>query len=199
VTAADFATLLAELVTLAAGVEVDPPLPNPEWTRWDHGGPGIWPAIPYHDERGDRPVPNTVEAAARRIRERLRAAELPRVLGHADWESQNLRWHGTQPWAVHDWDSLAWLPEAAIAGAASGAFGSWAAPTLVPIESSVAFLEAYQEARRPFTAEELQVAWAASLWLALHNARGEALWNQPPVALTAVHEQATERLSRAGA
>ena len=43
------------------------------------------------------------------------------------------------------------------------------------------------------------MAWATSLWLALENARGEALWNQPPVALNAVHEQAAERLRRAGA
>jgi hypothetical protein len=198
-TAVGFATLLAELVTRAAGVEAEPPLPNPEWVRWDHDGPGVWPAIPYHDERGDRPMPDGIEEAARRIRDRLAAASLPRVLGHADWESQNLRWHGDQPWAVHDWDSLAWLPEAAIAGAASGAFGSSAAPTLVPIESSEAFLEAYQRSRRPFTAQELEVAWAASLWLALHNARGEALWDRPPVALAAVREQGAERLRRAGA
>jgi Ser/Thr protein kinase RdoA (MazF antagonist) len=145
-TAAAFAVLLAELVTLAEGVEV--------------GG-----AAP----------------------------------GHADWESQNLRWHGDRPWAVHDWDSLAWLPEAAIAGAACGAFASYAEPTLAPIASSEAFLDAYQRVRRPFTAEELEVAWAASLWPALHNARGEALWDTPPVAITAVREQGAARLARAGA
>jgi hypothetical protein len=41
------------------------------------------------------------------------AAGLPCVLGHADFEAQNLRWHGREVWAVHDWDSLAWQPEAA--------------------------------------------------------------------------------------
>jgi len=40
------------------------------------------------------------------------------VLGHADFEAQNLRWHGRRVWAVPDWDSLAWQPEAALAGAA---------------------------------------------------------------------------------
>lgn len=206
-TAAAFAVLLAEQVTLAEDIEVggtapgavEPPLPNPEWVRWDHDRPGLWPPNPYHDRRAGRSLPDGIEDAARRVRERMVAARLPRILGHADWESQNLRWHGDRPWAVHDWDSLAWLPEAAIAGAACGAFASHAQPTLAPIASSEAFLDAYQRARRPFTAEELEVAWAASLWLALHNARGEALWDNPPVAITAVREQGAERLARAGA
>jgi hypothetical protein len=207
-TARLFAGLLAELVTLAADIEVGgttpgavaPPLPNPEWVRWDHPGPGPWPAISYHDERAEgRRLPEGIEDAAVRVRERLAMSRLPRVLGHADWETQNLRWNGDRPWAVHDWDSIAWLPEAAIAGSACGAFASAETPTLAPIASSVAFLDAYQAARRPFSDEELEVAWAASLWLALHNARGEALWDQPPVAIAAVADQAAERLRLAGA
>jgi hypothetical protein len=43
------------------------------------------------------------------------------------------------------------------------------------------------------------VAWAASLWLAVHNARTEALIGSEPVATTAVREQAAERLRLAGA
>ena len=193
-TAALFARLLARLVTLAADIEVggdapgviQPPLPNPEWMRWDAPGPAV-------------ALPPLVEDATRRIRERLAAIWLPRVLGHADWESQNLRWHGSTPYAVHDWDSLAWLPEAVIAGAASGAFASAEQPALTPIASSAAFLDAYQRARRPFDDEEIEVAWAASLWLALHNARGEVLRDLPPVAVTAVLEQASQRLELAGA
>jgi hypothetical protein len=57
----------------------------------------------------------------------------------------------------------------------------------------------YQQDRRPFTTEELEVAWAASLWLPLHNARAEVLMDKPPIALTALREQAAERLRRAGA
>ena len=38
------------------------------------------------------------------------------VLGHADFEAQNIRWHGREVGAVHDWDSLAWQPEAARGG-----------------------------------------------------------------------------------
>jgi hypothetical protein len=207
-TAALFATLLASLVSLAVDIDVGgsapgavaPPLPNPEWVRWEHGGTGPWPALHYFDARPPaRSLPDEVDDAARRIRERMALSRLPRVLGHADWETQNLRWHGTTPWAVHDWDSLAWLPEAAIAGSACGAFASAEQPTLVPIASSAAFLDAYQAARRPFTGEEREVAWAASLWLPLHNARGEAIWDLPPVATTAVRIQAAERLRLAGA
>ena len=92
------------------------------------------------------------------------------MLGHADFEAQNLRWHGPQVWAVHDWDRLAWQSEAALAGAASGAFASAGPPTLAPVESSAAFLAAYQHLRwRLFTTVEQEIAWAASLWMAAYK------------------------------
>jgi len=118
------------------------------------------------------------------------------VLGHADFEAQNLRWRGQDLWAVHDWDSLAWQPEAALAGAASGAFASERTPTLAPIESSEAFLAAYQGIRgRVFTAEEQQAAWAASVWMAAYN-----VWEgATPVSGDALQAQAAERLRRAHA
>jgi hypothetical protein len=101
---------------------------------------------------------------------------------------------------VHDWDSLAWQPEAALAGAASGAFASAGPPTLAPIESSEAFLVAYQDIRgRLFTAVEQEIAWAASLWMATYNAREEALRDDTPVCRDALHAQAAERLRRANA
>jgi hypothetical protein len=121
------------------------------------------------------------------------------VLGHADFEAQNLRWHGQQVWAVHDWDSLAWQPEAALAGAASGAFASSGPPTLAPIESSEAFLAAYQDFRgRLFTAAEQEVAWAASLWMAACNV-WEFLYSDHPLSDDALRTQAAERLRRANA
>lgn len=193
--AAVFARLMAEL----AGIPVAAPLPNPRWARWDHGDPGLWPAIGFLDERDQRAVPSYVVETAARARKRLLATDLPCVLGHADFEAQNLRWHD-DVWAVHDWDSLAWQPEAALAGAASGAFASVSPPTLAPIASSAAFLAAYQDFRgRRFTPEEREVAWAASLWAAAHNARWEALHGDPPVSGEAVRAQAPERLRRANA
>jgi hypothetical protein len=122
------------------------------------------------------------------------------VLGHADFEAQNLRWNGQQVWAVHDWDSLAWQPEAALAGAASGSFASAGPPMLAPVESSEAFLVAYQNIQgRSFTAVEQDVAWAASVWMAAYNAREEALHGHTGVGRDALRAQAAERLRRAGA
>jgi hypothetical protein len=198
--AARCAEVFARLMTELAGVTVAPPLPNPPWVRWDHADSGVWPAIAFLDIRDQSAVPAYVAAAAERARGRILAAGLPCVLGHADFEAQNLRWHGRELWAVHDWDSLAWQPEAALAGAASGAFASSGPPTLAPIESSEAFLVAYQNLRgRRFTAVEQEIAWAASVWMAAYNAREEALLGGAPVCRDALRAQAAERLRRASA
>jgi hypothetical protein len=191
-----FAWLTAEL----SGVNVAPPLPNPPWVRWDHAGSGAWPAIDFLDGRDQSVVPGYVADTAGRARERILAAGLPCVLGHADFEAQNLRWHGQEVRTVHDWDSLAWQPEAALAGAASGAFASDGPPTLAPVDSSEAFLAAYQDIRgRLFTAVEQEVAWAASVWMAAYNAREEALTGGTSVGRDALRAQAAERLRRARA
>jgi hypothetical protein len=50
-----------------------------------------------------------------------------------------------------------------------------------------------------FTAEEREIAWAASLWTAAHNARWEVLHGDPPVTGDALRAQAAERLRRANA
>ncbi len=194
-TAVRYARLLARLITITADLPIggtapgslEPPLPNPKWVRWDD-------PVPFRAA-----VPAVLRDAAARVVARLAVARLPLIVGHADWESQNLRWHGDEPWAVHDWDSLAWLSEAALAGAASGAFASWGQPTLSPIESSAAFLDAYQAARRPFSDEELEVAWAAGLWLGLNNANNEVVGDRPKLVTGVAAEQAAERLRRAGA
>jgi hypothetical protein len=191
-----FARLIAELAT----VTVPPPLPNPPWVRWDHTDSGMWPAIGWLDNRDQSVVPGYVVEAAERARRRILAAGLPCVLGHADFEAQNLRWHGQQVWAVHDWDSLAWQSEAALAGAASGSFASAGPPMLATIESSAAFLVAYQDFRgHLFTAVEQEIAWAASLWMAAYNAREEALRGDTRVGRDAFRTQAAERLRRANA
>jgi hypothetical protein len=199
--AARYADVFARLMAELTDVTVAPPLPNPPWVRWDHTGPGVWPAIDCLDNRDQGVVPAYVIDTAIRARRRLLAAGLPCVLGHADFEAQNLRWHGQQVWAVHDWDSLAWQPEAALAGAASGGFASDGPPTLAPIESSEAFLVAYQDiGGRLFTALEQEIAWAASLWMAAYNAREEALLRgDTPVCADALRAQAAERLRRANA
>jgi hypothetical protein len=194
--AACYAEVFARLMAELADVSVAPPLPNPPWVRWDHTDSGVWPAIDFLGNRDQSAVPAYVVDTAERARRRLLAAGLPCVLGHADFEAQNLRWHGREVWAVHDWDSLAWQPEAALAGAASGAFASAGPPTLAPVESSEAFLVAYQDIRgRLFTAVEQETAWAASLWMAAYN-----VWEGvTPLSDDALRAQAAERLRRANA
>lgn len=54
-------------------------------------------------------------------------------------------------------------------------------------------------AGRRFTSEEVEVAWAASMYPAAHNARGEVLFESPRVAAVALRAQAEERLRRGGA
>jgi hypothetical protein len=197
--AARCAEVFAWLMTELVDVTVAPPLPNPPWVRWDHTDSGLWPAIDGIDDRDESAIPAYLVDTASRARRRLLAAGLPCVLGHADFEAQNLRWRGREVWAVHDWDSLAWQPEAAQAGAASGAFASSGPPMLAPIESSEEFLAVYQDLLgRLFTAEEQEIAWAASLWMAAYNV-WEALHGANPLSDDALRAQAPERLRRANA
>lgn len=101
---------------------------------------------------------------------------------------------------MHDWDGVAYLPEAALVGAASGAFASNEVPTLAPLATSEAFIATYQAPRgRLFNAEETEVAWAASLWPAVHNARAEYRGRSAAVAGSALAQQYRARLARTGA
>ncbi|ASR39325.1 hypothetical protein BAY61_15705 [Prauserella marina] len=198
--AARYAEVFARLTTGLADLDVAPPLPNPRWVRWDHSDPGVWPSIGSLDDRDQNLVPGYVMDTAARARQRIVAAVLPRVLGHADFEAHNLRWHDHHVRVVHDWDSLAWQPEAALVGAASAVFAKTGPAMLPSIESTEAFLSAYQDARdRPFTEEERQVAWAAGLWTAAHDVRWEALRGYTVVSGKALWAQAAERLRRANA
>jgi hypothetical protein len=163
-------------------------------------GNGIWPDVPWLAGGDSSGVPEFVVDTAIRSARRLHSASLPNVLGHGDFEAQNLRWKDSKLWAVHDWDSLAWLPEAALVGAASAVFASSQAPTLAPLESSEAFLIVYQDRRgRRFTRDEEEIAWAASVLPAVHDAREEALLQRPPATTTPLSQQAEERLRRADA
>jgi hypothetical protein len=174
--------------------------PPPPWMDWNYTAGALWPPNDPIDRMDQSLVPAWVGEMAERASERLRASVLPDVVGHGDWEAQNIRWKGRGAWAIHDWDSLVGLPEAAIVGAASGAFASARTPTLAPIRSSAAFIRAYEQARdRTFSDDERQMAWAASLWPALHNARGECLFQSSPVATTALKAQGAERLALAHA
>jgi hypothetical protein len=111
-----------------------------------------------------------------------------------------MEWRQGKPLVVHDWDSLAFLPEAAIAGTAAGVFATHDEPTFPPLESSTAFLDAYERARGSgFSADETEIAWAASIWVAVHNARDELIYGRPRLSYERLKEQRLWRLSRAAA
>ena len=81
----------------------------------------------------------------------------------------------------------------------SGSFASAGPPKVAPIESSEAFLVAYQDTRgRLFAAVEQEIAWTASLWMAAYNV-WEALHGDTPLSGDALRSQAAERLRRANA
>jgi hypothetical protein len=184
------AVLLADLIGRLAEFKLDPPLPNPGWVRWD------W----LSERQAPSKAPTWIEDTSRRVQAKLSECRLPQVLGHADWEAQNLRWVGAKPVVVHDWDSLAWLPEAVLVGSASGAFASHETPTLAPVESSAAFLDAYQRARgRRFSPYEHEIAWAASIVVPLNNIHDELMFDHPRLSYERLKTQREERLFRANA
>jgi hypothetical protein len=181
--------LLADLVRRLESLDLEPPLPNPEWVRWD--------VIPERERAAE---PAWIEETTRRVRAKLAGCDLRPVLGHADWQAQNMRWRHNAPHVVHDWDGLAWLPEAALAGSAAGIFAIHGRQAmLAPLESSEAFLRAYVSERgRRFSAYESEIAWAASIWEALQHARDELFSNLPKLTYERLKAERVERLTRAG-
>ena len=202
-----FAESLARLARMAPPVAGLPGLePSPPWVGWDHTQPGTWPepddvAADPNAQAG----PAWIEDAGARVRRRLlQPSALPPVVGHADWESQNLRWIGRQLHVVHDWDSVVGQREATIAGAASAVFTATGAPnTSASVEQSEAFLVAYAEARgQPWTDEERELAWAAGLWVRVFNAKKATLGRGgqvPSPSRLRLEAEVGERLRRAGA
>lgn len=195
-----FARKLAQLVGLIAEAEAPGTLdPVPYWTNWDHDLGGTWPPDPSVDMNA-RSGPDWLERAGAASRARLRAgAPLRNVIGHADWESQNLLWSGTELHVAHDWDSLVRRPEAVIAGMASLMFPSTgSANEAATIEESETFLDTYQvERRRRFADDELELAWASGLWIGAWKAK-KALDHGDTAVAADLAGQARERLRRAG-
>jgi hypothetical protein len=152
-------------------------VPSPPWTGWDHPGARLWPD---RDDRGrdlnSIPGPAWVDDAARRVRDRLSASAVPACVGHGDWESQNIRWSGGRPLAVHDWDSVVAQPETAIVGLAAALWPAAGAPgEAAAVAQSAEFIASYQQAAgRRWAEREVQDAWAAGLWVRLFNAKKDA-------------------------
>lgn len=175
---APFAALLARLVSSAPRPGGVPSLaPSPPWTGWDHPGSRLWPDRDDHGRDLNRiPGPGWVDDAARRVRERLSASPGPSLVGHGDWESQNIRWSDSRPLVVHDWDSVIAQPETAIVGLACAVWSAAGAPgEAASVAQSADFIACYQEAAgRSWTDRQVQDAWAAGLWVRLFNAKKDA-------------------------
>ncbi|WP_345154997.1 hypothetical protein [Nonomuraea rubra] len=170
-----FAEALARLVGLAPSPGAAGPLsPAPPWVGWEHAGAGVWPWPDDLDaDLNAHPGPGWLDDLGRRVRERLLGTRLPAVVGHGDFESQNVWWRGGELLAVHDWDSVVALPEPAVAGAAAAVFTETGrAAERATVEESARFLECYVRARDVgWGREEWGVAWAAGLWVRAFNAK----------------------------
>ncbi|HWG25032.1 hypothetical protein [Actinospica sp.] len=195
-----FAALLARLISCAPSAAAVPSLaPSPPWTGWDHPGARLWPD---RDDRGGdlntSPGPAWVDDAARRVRERLNACVAPVRIGHGDWESQNIRWSGSNPLAVHDWDSVIAQPEPAIVGLAAAVWPAAGAPgEAATVAQSAEFIAAYQRAAdRRWSEPEVREAWAAGLWVRLFNAKKDAVDGGGPQ-LDRLADEVGERLALA--
>jgi hypothetical protein len=194
-----FADALARLVEVTSATATTPALePSPPWADWqDRGREELWP------EPDDRVVdlnqlPTTwVDAAASTVRRHLLELPAPSVVGHLDWYSANLGWHGRKLAAVFDWDSVGAQPEAAIAGLAAAVWPATGGPgEEATVQQSEQFLRAYAQTR-PLSDTDICAAWAAGLWVRCFDAKkAEAIGDKPDVVITKVETR--ERLRLAG-
>ncbi|MBA2557738.1 MAG: phosphotransferase, partial [Chloroflexi bacterium] len=124
-----FAVLFARLLRLAPQADdVAPVRPALPWTAWDHGGAALWPEPDEAVGDLNELTPDWLDDVAHRARARLCANREAEVLGHGDFESQNIRWVGTDALVVHDWDSVVARPECTLVGLAAAVFAATGAP-----------------------------------------------------------------------
>jgi hypothetical protein len=197
-----FAESLAELLRVVPAVSAVPCLePPPAWVWWDHDGPAVWPQ-PDDLDADLNAIPETawLDDVGRRVQVRLRRYKGEAMVGHGDWESQNMRWRERRLHAVFDWDSATARPEAVIVGCAAAVFTATGDPGAATITESDAFLDAYGDARgRVLSRDEREACWAAGLWVRSFNAKKEWRDEGAEAMLEAFEREAAERLRLAGA
>jgi hypothetical protein len=194
-----FAEAFARLIRLAPRPAEVPALdPAPSWAAWNHAEAGLWPRPEDYDiDLNEAGGPEWIDQAGRHARDRLRAGASGAVIGHCDWLAGNLRWNGDELLVVHDWDSAAADSEAALAGFAAALYPTASPDEFATVGETGEFLDAYGDARgQPFSADELQLSWAAGVWTRAYEAKCEHATGEAVVSLS--KQQARERLRRAG-
>jgi hypothetical protein len=195
-TAQPFAAALAQLVHLTPRPEQVPSLaPAPAWAAWNHSQGGLWPWPEDLDvDLNEVDTSGWIDAAGWAALQKLQEGQDQAVIGHGDWITDNLRWHGNRLLVAYDWDSLIADSEAVIAGLAAAIY---LYPALATVTETRDFLDAYAAARgRPFSPGELQRCWAAGVWTRAFDAKQEQAAGHPVISLT--EDEADERLRRAG-
>ena len=193
------ADLLARLVDAAPPPDAYSALnPAPPWVGWDHDSNELWPWPDDLDiDLNDHDGPDWIDDTARRVRDRLSSTAARSVIGHIDWEANNLDWDGDQPVVAHDWDSLAIRPEPTIAGAAAATFASNGLTAVAAtLDQTAAFLDAYSH-HRNWTTTDHELAWCAGLWVLTYNAKKETLGGGSGY-LERIQPEITQRRSLAG-
>ncbi len=198
-----FARALAELVAQAPRVADLPTLnPPPAWLLWDGARRATWPrpASTPVDLNGPE-APGWLEALARRARRRLARCRRPPVVGHGDFESQNVRWAGQRLHVVHDWDSVVAAPEPVIAGAGAVVFPATSSTAAAAdVAQTRAFLAAYEHRRGGgWSDDDREVSWAAGLWVMAYCARIELAERGGGPVLARLAGDGRQRLGLAGA
>lgn len=203
-----YGRLQAALIAALSGIDPAVFTPSASWLRYDHRVSGrLWApdtAAPrdLEDVKYELPLRMTGYAAA--ARQRLLAANLPDVVGHAGLNAVHVRWlrgpGGVPAPVVHGWEELAARPEAVLVGILATRFNELPdQPRIAPIVEGEQVLDAYQAASgRAFSDEEMEVAWAASTWVACYGAAMEHVQGAPGQVTHQVMTDGPLRLKLAG-
>jgi hypothetical protein len=196
-----FAEGLAWLVRSALSPsEIGTLAPSPQWVGWDRADEALWPEPDDRDgdlnAHGGDPW---LDDIARAARARLLGIASPCVVGHGDYYSRNVQWHGDQLLAVHDWDSVVAQSEAAIVGQAAAVWPGTVAPgEIATVEQTEEFLDGYLMARGAARSKGwIEDSWAAGLWVRAFDAKVASLSAEDP-SLVLTPTEAQERMQRAG-
>jgi hypothetical protein len=194
-----FADALLRLVDQAPPVSEVPALEaSPPWADWQDRDRGVLWAEP-DDRAADLNAVelNWIDRTASIVRTWLLDLPTKSVVAHLDWHSTNLGWHERKLVAVFDWDSVGAQPEFGIAGLAAAVWPTaGSAGEAATLHQSEQFLHHYGE-RRGWSAQQLQAAWAAGLWVRCFDAKkAQAVHDDPEGVIT--RTEARRRLQLAG-